>query len=361
MAIFQSLPTTDPAFHLNFQGARRLDPRVSFTRSSTATYVDEDGIVKTAEANQARFMYDPDTGESLGLLIEEARTNYLFYSNMLQGWAFGTPGDAFTASSGSQLSTNPDGSSPAYHYVPSTNAGRHRYNRIVTVPTLNTNYVVSLFVKRVTAGNVSNLNRYIELEVTGSFNGNIPGTGHTGSVGGSDVTFDLQTFTIEPNTEKHNGYVGGAKIEQYPNGWYRLSYIFNPGVGSNFTGAVWWGHPNVLGADDGTEVGNGAPSFYFWGPKWNLARTQRLTSLLPPNPPSPARRISPLSPPKKSQPPAPSSALAVGALPPRPHTTLRRLTPRQASSPSTPNSLTHPPSPPSSTTQSRSQVMRLGP
>lgn len=270
MSISQSLPTTDPAFRLNFQGARRLDPRMAFTRSSTATYIDEDGIIKTAAANTSRFAYDPATGESLGLLIEEARTNYLFYSNMLQGWAFGAPGDAFTASSGSQLSTNPDGSSPAYHYVPSTNAGRHRYNRIVTVPTLNTNYVVSLFVKRVTAGNVSNLNRYIELEVTGAFNGNTPGTGHTGSVGGSDVTFDLQTLTIEPNTEKYNGYVGGAKIEQYPDGWYRLSYIFNPGIGSNFTGTVWWGHPNVLGEDTGNEVGNGSPSFYFWGAQVEL-------------------------------------------------------------------------------------------
>ena len=74
MSISQNFPNIDPTLRLNFQGARRLDPRITFTRSSTATYVDEDGLIKTAAADEARFDYDPETGESLGLLIEEQRT-----------------------------------------------------------------------------------------------------------------------------------------------------------------------------------------------------------------------------------------------------------------------------------------------
>ena len=263
--ITESYPTIRPSLNLNFARSRALDPRVTFTRASIGTYVGRDGLIKTAGVNQPRFDHDPETLESLGLLIEEPRTNYLGNSRMLFNWGFGAAGDSWEPSTGSQLSANPDGSSPAYHYSPSSTAGYHRFNRSVTVPTLDTNYVVSLFVKRVTAGSVSNLNRYVELEVTGNFNSNSSGTGHSGTFGGSAVTFDMQNLVIESQTNLFNGYVGDAKIEDYGNGWYRLSYVFNPGVGSNFTGQVWWGHCNSIVGDTGGETGNGNPSFYFWG------------------------------------------------------------------------------------------------
>ena len=258
-------PTIKPSLNLNFARSRALDPRITFTRASVGTYVGRDGLIKTAGDNEPRFDHDPDTLESLGLLIEESRTNYCGNSDMLANWGVGTAGDAWGASSGAQLSANPDGSSPAYHYSPSSNSGFHRFNRTVTLPTLDTNYVVSLFVKRVTAGSVSNLNRYVELEATGNWNGNSAGTGQSGTNPGSSVTFDMENLVIESETDNTAGYVGGAKIENYGNGWYRLSYVFNPGIGSNFTGTVWWGHPATLANDTGGETGNGNPSFYFWG------------------------------------------------------------------------------------------------
>lgn len=258
-------PTIKPSLNLNFARSRSLDPRIIFTRASNATYVGRDGLIKTVGYAEPRFDHDPETLESLGLLLEESRTNYLGNSEMLANWGFGVGSDAFTASSGSQISTNPDGSSPAYHYVPSSTVGFHRFNRSITVPTLDTNYVVSLFVKRVTAGSVSNMNRFVELEVTGNFNGNTQGTGQTGTTGGSAVTFDMENLVIETQTNNFNGYVGDAKIEPYPNGWYRLSYVFNPGIGTNFTGQVWWGHCTSIAGDGGGETGNGNPSFYFWG------------------------------------------------------------------------------------------------
>ena len=258
-------PTIKPSLNLNFARSRALDPRITFTRASTATYVGRDGLIKTASENEPRFDHDPATGESLGLLLEETRTNYCGNSDMQANWGFGTAGDGWAASSGAQLSANPDGSSPAYHYSPSSTGGFHRFNRTVTVPTLDTNYVVSVFVKRVTEGSVSNLNRYVELEATGGWNGNSAGTGQSGGNPGSSVTFDMENLVIESETDNTAGYVGGAKIENYGNGWYRLSYVFNPGIGSNFTGTVWWGHPATLANDTGGETGNGNPSFYFWG------------------------------------------------------------------------------------------------
>jgi len=56
---------------------------VSFTRASTGTYVGSDGVLQTAVTNEARFDHNPTTGESLGLLVEEARTNLLLNSATL--------------------------------------------------------------------------------------------------------------------------------------------------------------------------------------------------------------------------------------------------------------------------------------
>jgi hypothetical protein len=53
--------------------------------------VGEDGLIKTAAANEARFDHNPVTGESLGLLIEEQRTNSI-RNNTMVGAAAGTPG-----------------------------------------------------------------------------------------------------------------------------------------------------------------------------------------------------------------------------------------------------------------------------
>ena len=74
MSINQNFPNVWPSLVLDFENSKTLDPRITFTRSSVGTYVDEDGLIKTAAADEARFDYDPETGESLGLLIEEQRT-----------------------------------------------------------------------------------------------------------------------------------------------------------------------------------------------------------------------------------------------------------------------------------------------
>ena len=56
---------------------------ITFSRASAGTYVDSNGVIQSAADNQARFDHDPVTGESLGLLIEEARTNLLLNSATL--------------------------------------------------------------------------------------------------------------------------------------------------------------------------------------------------------------------------------------------------------------------------------------
>ena len=72
--------------NLNFTTMSALDSRFTFTRSTTATYINSSGYVATMAAaatndpTKARFDYDPTTLAARGLLIEGAATNLLNFS-----------------------------------------------------------------------------------------------------------------------------------------------------------------------------------------------------------------------------------------------------------------------------------------
>ncbi len=74
-------PTIMPALTLDFQNSQQLDPRVTFSRASSATYINSAGLVASAADHEARFDHDGN-GECLGLLLEESRTNHCLYSGV---------------------------------------------------------------------------------------------------------------------------------------------------------------------------------------------------------------------------------------------------------------------------------------
>ncbi len=76
-------PEVRPTLDLNFARTKTLDPRITFTRASGGSYVGADGLMKVSGVNEARFDHDFVTGESLGLLIEESRTNLLPNSDVV--------------------------------------------------------------------------------------------------------------------------------------------------------------------------------------------------------------------------------------------------------------------------------------
>ncbi len=91
MSISQNFPNTRPSLNLNFARSQTLDPRITFTRTTSGTRVGPDGYIEVIPADQPRFDFDPVTGECLGLLIEEQREN-LVRNNTAQGAVVGTPG-----------------------------------------------------------------------------------------------------------------------------------------------------------------------------------------------------------------------------------------------------------------------------
>lgn len=86
-----------PSLDLNFADSKSLVDAttganlVTFTRASSGTYVDSQGVIRTATNDAPRFDHNPTTGESLGLLVEEARTNSI-RNNTMVGAVAGTPG-----------------------------------------------------------------------------------------------------------------------------------------------------------------------------------------------------------------------------------------------------------------------------
>jgi hypothetical protein len=84
---------------LDFANSGVLDPRITFTRASTATYFDASGTLQSAATDAPRFDYNPSTLAAQGLLIEEARTNSI-RNNTMVGAVAGTPGTLPTNWSG---------------------------------------------------------------------------------------------------------------------------------------------------------------------------------------------------------------------------------------------------------------------
>lgn len=64
-----------PSLNLDFARSQTVDPRITFTRASSATYFNSQGVLTTAATNIPRIDYNPATGTCNGLLIEESRTN----------------------------------------------------------------------------------------------------------------------------------------------------------------------------------------------------------------------------------------------------------------------------------------------
>ena len=128
MSIRNNFPDIRPSLLLDFANAKQLDPRITFTRTSTATYVGADGLIKTEGIGQPRFDHDPETLESLGLLIEESRTNIVSYSQEFNNgyWSKtggGNPGTTVTANQ----AVAPDGTTTA-DYIDYTTATANSQN-----------------------------------------------------------------------------------------------------------------------------------------------------------------------------------------------------------------------------------------
>jgi hypothetical protein len=83
---------------LPFAQSGVVDPRITFTRASSATYFNSQGVLTTATNNVPRIDYDPATGRCLGLLIERGSTNIVLNSATLATQSVTTTATTYTLS-----------------------------------------------------------------------------------------------------------------------------------------------------------------------------------------------------------------------------------------------------------------------
>jgi hypothetical protein len=151
-------------------------PGVDVTRSGVATYVDSDGLIKSADPNTQRVDYS--TGMA-GLLVEESRTNLTLYSSDLTqtNWVLNSLTAAKTA-------TGPDGVANSATTLTASAGYAVAQQKITSASAART---ASAYLKRRT-GNITNTVLISHGEETGS---NIV-------VNGDFATGDDTGWTINP-------------------------------------------------------------------------------------------------------------------------------------------------------------------
>jgi hypothetical protein len=228
MSVIHGANYGTPTLDLNFAKNKSLIDTVSgrdyvtFTRSSTGTYVDSDGLIKTASANTPRFDHNPVTGECLGLLVEESRQNYLRFSGFenvvtsaLNPGFYNYWGLSSTIASFVNDGTkSPDGISTAYKIVPLSGVSSSNDPSAFTgmwqdtgFALTNNSAVRTVYFKP--AGYSSLLIRIGNYSTTRS-----------------NLIFNADTITV---TSGVGGNASNGIIESVGNGWYRASFSSTSG------------------------------------------------------------------------------------------------------------------------------------
>jgi hypothetical protein len=194
--------------------------------STVGDYVPTGATINSAP----RFDHNPTTGESLGLLVEEARTNLLLRSEELENAAWTKVGSTISANA----ITSPTGAITADTLVEDTSTGTHRC--LITATIANTTiYTVSVYAKA--AGRT-----HVRLSA---------GSGLAG-----EIIANLSNGTVASSSGATN-----PTVQSVGNGWYRVSFTTAASTGT--TGQVQV--QLVQGTSTTSYTGDGTSGIYLWG------------------------------------------------------------------------------------------------
>ena len=230
----RAVPSLDLRFAENKSLADAVSGQslVTFTRASAGTYVGSDGLIKTAAENVPRFDHNPVTGECLGLLVEEQRTNLLLRSEEFDNAAW-TGNTNVTPNT----SISPAGTTTADTLAIST-PGTWLLQSVAIAS--GATLAFSVHAKELATA-------FALIRISNSTNTSY-----------RDVWFDLSSGSVATAGGSGGDIVSAVgAIEQSQNGFYRISVI---AVTSGITNAV--ARITTVGSDGSfTRAG----SIYIWG------------------------------------------------------------------------------------------------
>lgn len=230
--------TSKPSLNLIFNKTEYLDSRITFTRSGPATRTNSRGLIESVAADKARFDYDPITGVSKGLLIEEARTNLLTYSAQFNDASWTKNNVTITA----DATTAPDGALVADKLVETAANDVHDVRKVGVAASALTIYTQSIYLK-------SAERTKCELQMFGN-------------AGGSTVSVDLSAVTAT-TVGAYGGWASAsATISVVGNGWYRVTHTVTTNTGlPALTAFVCL--RNAAGS--ASYTGDGTSGMFLWG------------------------------------------------------------------------------------------------
>lgn len=210
----------------------QLEQRASvtdYTPTTTQPITNYIPTLQTASSGSARFDHDPVTGESKGLLIEEARTNLIDYSEDFTGYNLGNT----LLSSDTVIA--PDGTLTAAKLYEDTISSQYRIRKDVSVTAGTATY--SIYVKKAQK-------QYFSI--------------YPQNAGTAYAIFDLDSTSIIDTGG--TDYLDSA-IEDVGNGWYRCAISLDVTTGTLET-YLYLSSDTVAAP---TYTGDGYSGIYIWG------------------------------------------------------------------------------------------------
>jgi hypothetical protein len=189
--------------------------------------------VQGAATNEARFDHNPTTGESLGLLVEEARTNLLVRSEEFDNASWTKSSASVTANSISA----PSGAATADTLIEDTATNTHLVQASGISVTNGTAYTLSCYAKP--AGR-----NFVQLLLAGGF------------VSSVQAFVDLTNGTV--------GATAGSPVvtvTSLVNGWYRVSITATATSTTTTTVQI----RVASNSTSGFYQGDGTSGIYLWG------------------------------------------------------------------------------------------------
>jgi hypothetical protein len=179
-------------------GNKAFSDALTFTRASSGSYYAANGALTIAPPNTPRYDYDPVTLAMRGILIEEARSNLLLYSNYFDNTVSWTK---TTSTIASNAAISPDGTMSASFMTATVSGGRVTQIAAATATSLT----FSIYVKQ---GNALTQQLIIRNTTTAT------------NLMGVALTWATKT-TNNP---------AAASVTSVGNGWYRFSATVTTGV-----------------------------------------------------------------------------------------------------------------------------------
>ena len=208
----------------------------AYTPTTTAPITNYIPVLQTAASGVARFDHNPVTGESLGLLIEEQRTNLLTYSGQFDNAAW----MKYQATISANTVIAPDGTLTGGKLVENTTSSVEHYMEQTIATTTNQSYTQSVYVKA----------------------GETAGFSITVIASGSSQEMSYGSFTVSNGiitAGSSNGLISSIAAVSVGNGWYRcyVTYTLNGTVTSH--------RMRIYPRQSGVYTGDGYSGIYIWG------------------------------------------------------------------------------------------------